>query len=282
MPLAPAAVESPADIWQALLDDGSTGRSGCHGGQGGAIPVFESIGGARREPKIPQQSVTECVDPAVDRHGLSARPGILQDGRVADIPHLFDDVQLTQAIGAILRHVENSLVPFVRLSNGAQPIVNQSEPCALKCRLDTAAAVVSAHDHVAGSEHVDGILQDGQAVQIGLENEIRDVSVYEQLARSQADDFIRGHPAVGAPDPEISRGLLGGEPAEKFRIGINRSRRPGPIVLEQLREGLHRKDATTHGRPWLERLGTAESSLTSSRLITNPWPTDRPEPDWNP
>ena len=90
----------------------------------------------------------------------------------------------------------------------AQPVVGESDALILQRGRHAAAAVVPAHDDVFDVQHIDRKLHHRQAVQVGVHDDVRDVAVDEQLARQQADDLVRGHAAVGAADPQVSRALL--------------------------------------------------------------------------
>ena len=65
-----------------------------------------------------------------------------------------------------------------------------------------------AHDHVVDRQHVGGILQNREAVDVRVDNDVGDVAVDEELARQQTDDFVCEDPAVRAADPQASRRLL--------------------------------------------------------------------------
>ena len=56
---------------------------------------FCLLGDAHAE--VLQQAVAQAVDPAVYRQRLAAGPGVAHHGRLADVDHLFDDVQFAQA-----------------------------------------------------------------------------------------------------------------------------------------------------------------------------------------
>ena len=60
-------------------------------------------------------------------------------------------------------------------------------------------------------EDVDGVLQDREAVEVGVDDDVADVAVHEDLTGLQADDLVRRHAAVGAADPEPLRSLPVGE-----------------------------------------------------------------------
>src|SRR5574340_1842421 len=50
------------------------------------------------DPEVMQQAIANRIDPAVHGDGLSAPPGTLHDGGVANVGDLLDHVQLTQAL----------------------------------------------------------------------------------------------------------------------------------------------------------------------------------------
>ena len=97
----------------------------------------------------------------------------------------------------------------------AEPVVDQAERVLVDGRRDAAAAVVAADDHVLDPEELDRELKHGQAVEVGVQDEVRHVPVDEDLAGQQARDLVGRHPAVGAADPEVLRALLGGEALEE-------------------------------------------------------------------
>jgi hypothetical protein len=92
-------------------------------------------------------------------------------------------------------------VPQVDVADVTQPVVDQAQALRLHRRSHPAAAIVAAHDHVLHLEHVDRVLQDRQAVDVGVLDQVGDVAVHEQLAGRAADDVVGRQPAVGAPDP---------------------------------------------------------------------------------
>ena len=175
------------------------------------VVVGDLVGGLSREAEVSNEAVAERIDPAVDRQRLPAAPRIADDGCLADVASLLDDVQLAESIEArrgIGFGVDGRSVTVLNVLHVAQPVVDQPERIAAVGRLDPAAAVMTADDDVLDPEHVDGVLQHRQAIQICVHHHVRHVPVNEQLAREKPDDFIGGHPAVGTADPEVSRRLL--------------------------------------------------------------------------
>jgi len=50
--------------------------------------------------EIAEEAILQSVDPAVDGEILVPRPSVLDDGGLADVGDLLDDVELAEAMGA--------------------------------------------------------------------------------------------------------------------------------------------------------------------------------------
>jgi hypothetical protein len=61
-------------------------------------------------------------------------------------------------------------------------------------------------------------LHHGEAVQIGVDDDVRDVAVHEDLAGLQGGDLVCGHARIRAADPQVVGRLDACEVAEKFRV----------------------------------------------------------------
>jgi len=90
---------------------------------------------------------------------------------------------------------------MANILNMANPIIAQTEPITPERSLHTAAAVMATHNDMADLEQLDRELHDRQTIQIGVNNDVGDVAVDEQLSRLEPDDLICRHPTVGATDP---------------------------------------------------------------------------------
>jgi hypothetical protein len=64
-----------------------------------------------------------------------------------------------------------------------QPRVNQAQLLIIQRRRDTAAAGVAADDNVLDFQVLHGVLDDGQGVDVGWDDDVGDVAVAEDLAR---------------------------------------------------------------------------------------------------
>ncbi len=89
------------------------------------------------------------------------------------------------------------------------------------------------------AQHIDGVLQHGESVQVGGVNDVRHVAMNENLAGEQAGDFVGGNAAIRTADPQIARRLLGGQASEES--GIRALHLGGPlfVVVEQVLEVAH-------------------------------------------
>ena len=74
-------------------------------------------------------------------------------------------------------------------------------------RLHAAAAVVAANNNVLDFEDIDGILHHRQAVQVGVDHQVSDVTMDKQFARFQAGKSLSGNAAVRAANPQEARFL---------------------------------------------------------------------------
>ncbi len=91
-------------------------------------------------------------------------------------------------------------------------------------------------DDVPDLQHVGRELDHRQAVEVGVDDDVGDVAVDEELARREIDEVVRRHAAVGAADPEILRRLLLQEAGEEAGPRGFHLLRPPAVVLEQFAE----------------------------------------------
>jgi hypothetical protein len=89
----------------------------------------------------------------------------------------------------------------------AQPDIDEPDALLPQRGTDTATAVVADDHDVLDLQHIDGVLDDRQAVEIGMDDDIGDVAMDEHFARQQADDLVGRHARVGTADPQEFRGL---------------------------------------------------------------------------
>ena len=155
----------------------------------------------------------------------------------ATLRHLRDDVQFAEPVddgGFVRLRLEERDVPLGHVLHVPQPVVDEPERLALPCRPDAAAAVVADDDDVLDMQHVHGVLQHRQAVEIGVDDDVGHVAVDEQLAGQQVDDLVGGYAAVGAADPEVAGILLCGEFAEEVRVLRVDAFGPEAVLFDQV------------------------------------------------
>ena len=141
-------------------------------------------------------------------HGqrLSARPGVLHDRCRAHVHRLLQHVQLAQPVDrrwGIGRPIEKVRVLVTHILHVAQPVVDEPELLPLEGGAHAAAAVVAADDDVLDLQQFHRELHHRQAVEVGVDHQVGDIAVHEQLAWQQADDVVGRHPRVRAADPQV-------------------------------------------------------------------------------
>jgi hypothetical protein len=183
---------------------------------------------------IMEETVADGIGPAVDGEFLAAVPGVANDGALADVDDLLDDVQFGEAIGAAIlgNGVEMDGVLEPDILNVTQPIVGQAHAALRESRGHAGATIVADDEDVLHLEMVHGELDDGHAVQIAMDDDVGDVAVDKQFPREQSDNLVRGDAAVGAADPHVLGILAGGEFRKQCGIFLFNPRGPGSIVLD--------------------------------------------------
>ena len=154
----------------------------------------------------------------MDGKGGVPQPGVLNDGRLADVADLLDDVEFAKPVhlpSRIVVRVQAGGVFLADVLDVAEPVVTQADPILREGDPNAAASVVADDHDVLHFEDIDGKLDDGKAVEIGVNDEVGDVPVDEEFSREEVDDFVRGDAAVGTADPEVLGGQLLGESREK-------------------------------------------------------------------
>ena len=192
--------------------------------------------------QIPQHPVADSIDPAVDSQFLPPLPRVPGDGGLADIGDLLDDIQFAEAVdgGVFAEGVgETFLVLDADILDMAEPVVAQANSVLPEGGPYTTAAIMAADDDVTHLEDVDRELHDGKAVEIRVDNDVRDVSMDEQFTGEEADDLVGRDAAVRATDPEVTWALLARQLGEELGVLLADPLGPGPVVFEELAEGSH-------------------------------------------
>ena len=138
------------------------------------------------EVQVADESVFEAVNPAVNGEFLAAFPGVAHDGGLADIGYLLDDIELAEAVGPGLFAVERVNAVFVatfHVLDVAQPVVGESDAITAQHGAHAAATVVSDHHDVLNFQNIHGVLKHGEAVKVGVTDNVRDVAMHEYFSR---------------------------------------------------------------------------------------------------
>ncbi|MCY1402922.1 hypothetical protein D9M71_180840 [compost metagenome] len=172
----------------------------------------------------------------MDRQALATVPGVLHDAGMGDVGHLLNHIQLTQTVDPLF--LGRQLAQFnalfvVQVANRAQPAVDQAELAILHRRPYAAAAIVAGHQDVFDLEHVDGVLDHRQAVQVGVQYHVGHVAVNEQVAGQHTHDFIGRYARIGTADPEEFGRLLASKLGEEVWIFLLDRIGPALVVINQ-------------------------------------------------
>jgi hypothetical protein len=101
------------------------------------------------------------------------------------------------------------------------------------------------HHDVLYAQLADRVLDNSQAIPVGVVDDIGDIAVDEYLAGHEVDDLIGGDTAVRASDPEELGRLLRCKLAEETGVIVLHPVRPSPIVPEQFGQGPHMVEYAT-------------------------------------
>ena len=102
-----------------------------------------------------------------------------------------------------------------------------------ECGFDTTTAVVTADDNMFYLEYFDRVLDNREAVEVGVHHHIGNIAVHKNFAGWQVDDFIGRHSAIGTTYPQVFGCLLAGQACKKLRVSGKNVRCPGLIVIKQ-------------------------------------------------
>ena len=134
---------------------------------------------------------------------------------------------------------ERRFVPLAHVLTWRSQLSTSPSRVSVERRTNAAAPVVAGDDDVPHLQHVDGVLQHRQAVQVGVHDDVGDVAVNEQLAWQQADDLVGRHAAVRAANPQVLGRLLLLKARKELRVLFNDGLGPGGVVAEESSENVH-------------------------------------------
>ena len=177
---------------------------------------------------------------------MALGPGVLDDGGGADVCHVVDHVQFTQAIDPLLegQTVQFLAVDVVDVLDVAQPVVDQAQLLLAGGRAHAATAIVATDDDVLDLEGLDRVLQGAETVEVGVDDHVGHVAMDKEFARFQAHDLVGRDPAVGTTDPKEIRVLVLGKFLEERGVFAGC---PFLVLLKQLGKNLHRRTSFVSG-----------------------------------
>src|SRR5437763_1914399 len=122
---------------------------------------------------------------------LSISPGMLNYSGFAHMADLFDDIEFAQFSSALVivrKCFQKCGESIAHVGQMAQPIIDQPQISLFDDRPHAAASVMAANNDVLDLEDLDGKLDDGEAIQIRMDNEVGHVSMHEQFTGQKTDD----------------------------------------------------------------------------------------------
>jgi len=91
---------------------------------------------------------------------------------------------------------------------------------------------VTADNYVFDLQQVYRELKHRKAIEISVNNYVRNVAMHKQLSRPEADELSCRHTTVRTTDPEVTRSLLLSQGLKKSRVLLLYTLGPGPIILK--------------------------------------------------
>lgn len=164
-----------------------------------------------RKVQVPQQAVPDGVNPSMHRDLLTAPPGTCHKRISSEILDLRPDVVLAGDIysGIEIRDLlKMRHMPVCEVRDRLQPVIDKTSPFRIEGGPNAAATIVPTNDDMAHPQNLDRILEDGEEVHVPRRRQICDISMDEEFARIEADNFIGRYAAVTAPNPEVVGRLL--------------------------------------------------------------------------
>src|SRR5581483_10753695 len=168
----------------------------------GGLQVGDPFGA---QAQILQKPVAQIVDHAVNANICSPGPSALKSAGPAHVGNLFGHVQFAKQVDTVFsaNRSELLLMLYIDVADMTKPVVNNSKRIIFQRRSDTAAAIMSTHNNVADLQNFHGIFDHRKAVEIGVNDQVGDVAMNENLSGHEADDFVCGHSTGAAADPKI-------------------------------------------------------------------------------
>lgn len=118
------------------------------------------------------------------------------------------------------------------VANVTEPVVDQTQVMVFAGCFHAPAAVMTTNDYVLHLENGNRILDYAETIEVGVNNDIGNVSMYKDFAGGQTDNLICRHAAVRTADPEILGALFLTEFLKELWIVLCHFIGPQSIILE--------------------------------------------------
>ncbi len=188
-----------------------------------------------------QQSIFKPKHPTVHHGVLVFSVRLLNSSRLDDVSALLYDAQFDEAIvprRLVADRIQLFLVDAIDVANVPKPGVQQAQILGRHGSLDTAAAVMAAHDDVLDMEMAHGVLDDAHNIEVRVDDQVGDVAVDEGLAGPEARDLLGGNAGIAASNPEILGALSGTQLGEELGVLQLLLGSPGTVVVKHAVMGL--------------------------------------------
>ena len=155
--------------------------------------------------QISDQTVLDLIDPTMDMGEFSLGPSFLNDAGLAHIGNLLDNVEFDQSsplLVIVFDFVELGGVESIDIFDVTEPVVDHPVSLTGESGFHASTLVVSAYDNVFNLQDVDGVFHDTQAVHVGVNDDVGNVSVNEDLSGQGACNLVGRDSAVGAAYPK--------------------------------------------------------------------------------
>mmetsp|Transcript_3386 Transcript_3386/g.6118 ORF Transcript_3386/g.6118 Transcript_3386/m.6118 type:complete len:240 (+) Transcript_3386:529-1248(+) len=173
----------------------------------------------------------------MDARGLAILAGMVLDDRVG--PQLqalglhIEVNSLSVLLISIINHIKGSLVDSQGVSDVNEPVLKVAQEIRARGSLHTTALVVATHDDVLHAKVVHSILKHRKERGIRGDSLVSNVSVHEKVTRVRLGDELSRHAGVGAPNPQITRSLAGGELREVGGVSGGHAVSPLSVLLQK-------------------------------------------------
>lgn len=183
-----------------------------------------------------EQTTSGVVDHSVDLE-VSLALGLDDDGVSLEVVDLGAHVELHEAgtlVLGVLDGVQHGLVSHLCVSDGSQPVVDDTQLLGGQRRPHSSTVVVTADNDVSDLENLDGELDDRERREVRVGQQVGDVSMHKHLSGQQIQTGLSGS-RVGAANPQNLGSLALGVGGEQR--GSHRRDSVGPFFVSLQQSG---------------------------------------------